>query len=101
MKLSEFFQRGEIIVALVAGVCLILKVWVIRRWFKLEVNVLDVLIPPILLAAYGPVRAMMSKRETPGKIRWDSPLWWSVAMVLTTAISIYVYVIRIRMVWNG
>lgn len=64
MKFADFIKRGEIIVAFVVGVCLILKVWAIRRWFNLEVNVLDLYIPPILLAVYGPVRAIMAKKKT-------------------------------------
>jgi hypothetical protein len=100
MKFLELFKRGEIIVAFVVGVCLIAKVWVIRRWFKMEIDVLDIYIPPLMLAAYGPIRAIMVKKNTSGRIRWDSPLLWSVLIVLTTALSIYMYVIRIRMVWN-
>lgn len=92
MKLLDLIKRNGIIVALVTGLCLILKVWAIRRWFKMEVNVLDLYIPTLLLAAYGPVRAIMLNKKKPSRIRWDGPLLWTVLIILATALSTYMYV---------
>lgn len=77
-----------IVVATVTGLCLIAKVWVIRHLLGLQIEATEVIIPVILPGIHSALFALAHKRTSAPKFRWDHPGYWSVLVVVVTALSV-------------
>jgi hypothetical protein len=76
-----------VILASVAGGCLIVKVWLIKHVFHQEVDVNELYFPLIMLLVYETLEQALKKRKKPISFRWNHPLYWSIAIVVVTAVS--------------
>ena len=90
-KWKKTLKSNEVILASVAGGCLIIKVWIIRHILDQEVDVNSLIFPLIMLLVYEVVQGTIKKRKKPVSFRWDHPLYWSIAIVVVTAISMIGY----------
>lgn len=86
------WRSDDVILALVTGICLIGKVFVIRRLLGGEIEVNDILIPPILTLVYSTVRGVLKSRKVNWSVRWDHIGYWSFAVVASTLISILPFI---------
>ena len=82
---------GILIVYTVTAICLIAKVWIIRHLLHLQVDVLELIIPTILPGFHQALVGVLKKRESRPAIRWDHPLYWSIAIVLITGLTLIPY----------
>jgi hypothetical protein len=90
-KWKKTLKSNEVILASVAGGCLIVKVWLIRNVFHQEVDVNSLIFPLIMLLVYEVVAGSMKKRKKPVSFRWNHPLYWSIAIVVVTTMSMIGY----------
>jgi hypothetical protein len=91
--MKKIFTNKLIIISAVVGICLIVKVYIIRKILNLVVDVQDIAIPGIFLVLYEYVHQMLKRKEIPEakKLMLTHPLYWSIIIVILTAISLYWY----------
>jgi len=65
-KFRAAFKDKQIPVTLVAGISHVLKVYLIKRVFKQEVNAMDLHIPLDILIAYTAVHQYLNKKSEAG-----------------------------------
>lgn len=86
---KSFWTTPEIFVSAVAGACLIVKVWILRRYLGAEVDVLELMIPLGLLV---PHQVLLRVRSAE-KVRPKMPAWmaangtWAAVVVVATLLS--------------
>ncbi|MCB2199132.1 hypothetical protein KQI63_06975 [bacterium] len=89
-----WWRSDDVILATITGICLVVKVFVIRRLLGGEIEVNDILIPPILTLVYSTLRGVLKSRKVTVRFKWDHLGYWSFGIVATTLVSILPYV------WN-
>jgi len=85
---KKVLQSNEVILATVVGICLIVKVYIIRHIFDHEVDVNELYIPLIILLVYETLEQILKKRRKKISFRWNHPLYWSVGIVVLTVLSL-------------
>ena len=85
------FSTYYLIVTAVMGICLIAKVYFIRRILKVEVNVTELIIPGTLTLFYEIARHKFKEKTLEERKKWLHPLPWSIGIIIITAISVWVY----------
>jgi len=82
-----------IIIATVVGICLVAKVYIIRKILHVEVNVQDIVIPGIFLVLYEYIHQIAKRKKlSEEKLRLlIHPLYWSIAIIVLTSVSLYWY----------
>ena len=84
-------SRGAfiILVASVTGICLIAKVWIIRRGMGLEVDSTSLVIPGILAVAAEAADHLTRKKQP--RFPWNHPVLWTAIIVIATVLSLIPY----------
>ncbi|MCB2213346.1 hypothetical protein KQI52_14625 [bacterium] len=80
-----------VIVSAAVGICLVAKVWILRRVIGTEVDVLELLIPPLLLTVYGYLHQMAVRGRMEGRFPWHNAWLWVGITLVATAVSLVPY----------
>jgi len=80
-----------IVVSVVSAICLILKIWIIRRVLGLHEDFVELLIPTLMPAIQQIVSQIIWNRGIDYLKKWDTPFTWSILVVVITALSMLNY----------
>jgi len=89
--IKKLLQSDEIRVSLVAGICIILVAIVVKKILHLEAVPAFRNGPIIVIILYIITRGAYKKCEK--KPKWDRPLYWSLALICISIITVLTYLI--------
>ncbi len=96
--MSEGKQWGEvsqgtflIITATATGLCLIAKIWIVRKVFDQDIDVNSVLIPSVLQLVATTADGIYRSKNRRDPIAWNNSILWAAIIVIATALSLLPY----------
>ncbi len=96
--MSDDKQWGEvsqgaflIITASITGLCLIAKIWMIRKVFDQDIDVNSVIIPSVLQIFAGFADSIYRSKKRRDLIAWNNFILWGAIIVIATILSLLPY----------
>jgi len=94
-KIIEFLKNSAIQIAITGGLSIIIQSYFYKKVLHMEMSGLLLALPGLIFAMYGylsmaEIKAKKGEKVDPRVLKALKPLYWHLAIILTTALSILI-----------